>query len=95
MKLNDDRILQAAMEADRGRAAMLQVRVNVATQLLAPLVAIEYQRAINSAIAEAYPNGVPYGETFDWAKVRVQFNFSMPIEVAVGTADAMIQRATK
>lgn len=94
MNLNNDHILQAAMEADRSRAALLQIRVDAAKHLLAPLVAIEYQRAINQAISEAYPSGVPFSESFDWGKVRVQFNFSMPIEVAVTTADAMIQRAT-
>lgn len=76
--------------ADQQAAMVMGMRVSVSSQILASLLPGEYHQQVAAAINDAYPHGAPPGESLDMSKVHINFNFSMPVKVAIGAAEMLL-----
>lgn len=93
IELDPNRIAAMAAAADQRTAMLIQMRVGIAAGLLAPLLAQEYARGLAAGIAAAYPFGPSEDEPIDMGKVKVNFNVTLPVQVAIGAADLLMQQA--
>lgn len=70
-----------------------QLRLQVATQLLAPLVAYEYGDAQDTALAAAERDDELYGTVENREqpkKIEFNINLSLPVHVAIQAADLLL-----